>query len=42
MKGNLNFLFPSPRYGKIGDIYIPKEKYSGDNRGFAFVRYFDK
>ena len=30
------------RYGRIGDIYIPKEKYSKENRGFAFVRFFDK
>ena len=30
------------RFGKIGDIYIPREKASGEHRGFAFVRFFDK
>lgn len=37
---DLEYLFE--KYGKIGDIYIPRERYSKDNRGFAFVRYFDK
>ena len=37
---DLEYLFE--KYGKIGDIYIPKEYRSGDNRGFAFVRYYDK
>lgn len=27
------------KYGKVGDVYIPKNRYSGDSRGFAFVRY---
>eukprot|EP00092_Neocalanus_flemingeri_P005789 GFUD01006231.1.p2 GENE.GFUD01006231.1~~GFUD01006231.1.p2 ORF type:complete len:192 (+),score=46.84 GFUD01006231.1:103-678(+) len=38
--GDLEYLFE--KYGRIGDIYIPKEKYSKENRGFAFVRFFDK
>lgn len=38
--GDLEFIFE--KYGKIGDIYIPKEKYSNENRGFAFVRFYDK
>ena len=29
------------KYGEIGDIYVPKDKY-GESRGFAFVRFFDK
>ena len=36
---DLEYLFE--KYGKIGDIYIPRERYSKDNRGFAFVRYFE-
>ena len=30
------------KYGKVGDIYIPREKYSKESRGFAFVRFYDK
>ena len=37
---DLDYLFK--KYGEIGDIYIPREKYSKDNRGFAFIRYYDK
>ena len=29
------------KYGDIGDVYVPKDKY-GDTRGFAFVRFYDK
>merc|ERR1711868_276843 len=29
------------RYGDIGDVYIPKDKY-GESRGFAFVRFYSK
>merc|ERR1712048_838861 len=29
------------KYGEIGDVYIPKDKY-GESRGFAFVRFLDK
>ncbi|CAG5106714.1 Oidioi.mRNA.OKI2018_I69.chr1.g2968.t2.cds [Oikopleura dioica] len=29
------------KYGEIGDVYIPKDKY-GESRGFAFVRFHDK
>ena len=38
--GDLEYIFE--KYGKIGDIYIPRDKYSQDNRGFAFVRYYDR
>lgn len=27
------------RYGKVQDVYIPKDRATGDSRGFAFVRY---
>ena len=30
------------RFGKINEVFIPKDKYSGKSRGFAFVRFFDK
>lgn len=32
----------SKRYGKLGDVYIPRDMRTGDPRGFAFVRYLDK
>jgi len=30
------------RYGDVGDVYIPRDPYTQDSRGFAFVRYFDQ
>ena len=30
------------KYGDIGDIYIPRDRYSFQSRGFAFVRYYEK
>lgn len=30
------------KYGKVGDVYIPKDYRTKDNRGFGFVRYFSK
>ena len=27
------------KYGKVVDIFIPKDRKTGDPRGFAFVRY---
>ncbi|KAJ7547963.1 hypothetical protein O6H91_08G111400 [Diphasiastrum complanatum] len=33
-------LFPLfDRYGKVVDIFIPRDRRTGDSRGFAFVRY---
>ncbi|KAK3031484.1 hypothetical protein RJ639_035998 [Escallonia herrerae] len=33
-------LFPLfDKYGKVVDIFIPRDKKTGDSRGFAFVRY---
>jgi arginine/serine-rich splicing factor 2 len=37
---DLEYLFE--KYGRIGDIYIPKDKYTRESRGFAFVRFFDR
>lgn len=27
------------RCGEVGDIYIPRDRFSRESRGFAFVRY---
>ena len=37
---DLEYLFE--KYGKVGDIYIPKDKHTRESRGFAFVRFHDK
>jgi len=30
------------KYGKVGDVYIPKDYRTRENRGFGFVRYYSK
>ena len=30
------------KYGEVGDLYIPRDRFSRESRGFAFVRYYDK
>lgn len=30
------------KYGEVGDIYIPRDRYTKESRGFAFVRFYDK
>jgi RNA recognition motif-containing protein len=30
------------RFGEVGDVYIPRDHYTQDSRGFAFVRFHDK
>jgi splicing factor, arginine/serine-rich 2 len=30
------------KYGDVGDVYIPRDPYTQESRGFAFVRYFDE
>ena len=30
------------KYGEVGDVYIPRDRFSRESRGFAFVRYYDK
>lgn len=33
-------LFPLfDKYGKVVDVFIPRDRRTGDSRGFAFVRY---
>ncbi|CAN6717040.1 unnamed protein product [Malus baccata var. baccata] len=27
------------KYGKVVDVFIPRDRRTGDSRGFAFVRY---
>lgn len=27
------------KFGEIGDIYIPRDAYTNESRGFAFVRF---
>lgn len=29
-------------YGKIGDVFIPRDRASGKGRGFGFVRFFEQ
>ncbi|XP_027163438.1 serine/arginine-rich splicing factor SC35 isoform X4 [Coffea eugenioides] len=37
---NADDLFPLfDRYGKVVDIFIPRDRRTGESRGFAFVRY---
>jgi len=30
------------KFGDVGDVYIPRDRYSRESRGFAFVRFYDK
>merc|ERR1712025_855339 len=30
------------RYGDVGDAYIPRDRFTRESRGFAFVRFHDK
>ena len=30
------------KYGDVGDVYIPRDPFSRESRGFAFVRFYDK
>lgn len=30
------------KYGEVGDIYIPRDPYTKESRGFAFVRFYEK
>lgn len=29
-------------FGEVGDVYIPRDRYSKESRGFAFVRFFER
>ena len=37
---DLEYLFE--KYGKVGDIYIPKDRHTRESRGFAFVRFTEQ
>lgn len=30
------------KYGEVGDIYVPRDRYKNESRGFAFVRFYEK
>ena len=30
------------RFGEVGDVYIPRDRFTRESRGFAFVRFYDK
>ena len=30
------------KYGDVGDIYIPRDRFTKESRGFAFVRYYSR
>ncbi|XP_055249716.1 serine/arginine-rich splicing factor 2-like [Moschus berezovskii] len=30
------------KYGPIGDVYIPRDRFTQESRGFAFIRFHDK
>ncbi|CAI2325456.1 unnamed protein product [Caenorhabditis sp. 36 PRJEB53466] len=30
------------RYGEIGDVHIPRDKYSRQSKGFGFVRFYER
>ncbi|XP_010519999.1 PREDICTED: serine/arginine-rich SC35-like splicing factor SCL33 [Tarenaya hassleriana] len=32
---------PFGRFGRLKDIYLPRDYYSGEPRGFGFVQYYD-
>lgn len=37
---DVEYLFE--KYGKVGDVYIPKDRFTRESRGFAFVRFYEK
>ena len=30
------------KYGEIGDLFIPRDRFTRESRGFGFVRFYDK
>lgn len=30
------------KFGRVGDVYVPRDRYTRESRGFAFVRFHDK
>ena len=37
----MNFLFDYST-GDLGDVYIPRDRFTKESRGFAFIRYYDE
>ncbi|CAH3014299.1 unnamed protein product [Porites evermanni] len=38
--GDLERVFS--KYGDLGDVYIPRDRYKQESRGFAFVRFYER
>ena len=38
--GDLEHVFS--KYGELGDVYIPRDRYKQESRGFAFVRFYER
>lgn len=38
--GDLTKVFS--KYGELGDVYIPRDRFKQESRGFAFVRFHEK
>ena len=38
--GDLEHVFS--KYGDLGDVYIPRDRYNHESRGFAFVRFYER
>lgn len=38
--GDLTHVFS--KYGDLGDVYIPRDRYKQESRGFAFIRFYEK
>nr|CAB3503431.1 unnamed protein product [Digitaria exilis] len=32
---------PFGKFGRVKDVYLPRDYYTGDPRGFGFIQYFD-
>ncbi|XP_072029053.1 serine/arginine-rich splicing factor 2-like [Amphiura filiformis] len=30
------------KYGEVGDVYIPRDRFTKQSRGFAFIRFYDR
>ncbi|ESO89143.1 hypothetical protein LOTGIDRAFT_183135 [Lottia gigantea] len=30
------------KFGDVGDVYIPRDRFTKESRGFAFIRFYDK
>lgn len=38
--GDLTTVFS--KFGDLGDVYIPRDRYKQESRGFAFVRFYER